>query len=107
MAKKILAKTQTKTPADAILDERWEGDYQIFCAAYSENTQPVKLQQRVPTQNIRPETGWVNAKFDGNDIELTAAGDTIIVTLTRGYEYRLRTEVKGAEVYIDKVDSHR
>ena len=107
MAKKILARTQTKTPADAILDERWEGDYQIFCAAYGTNAQPVKLQQRVPTQGIRPESGWVDAKFDGNDIELTAAGDTIIVTLTRGYEYRLKTSAAGAEVYIDKVDQHR
>lgn len=107
MAKKILAKTQTKTPADAILDEHWEGDFQIFCAAYSASAEPVKLQQRVPTQGIKPESGWVNAKFEGNDIELTAAGDTIIVTLTRGYEYRLKTDAIGAEVYIDKVDSHR
>ena len=107
MAKKILARTQTKTPADAILDERWEGDFQIFCAAYTGSAKPVKLQQRVPTQNITPEAGWVNAKFDGNDIELTAAGDTIIVTLTRGYDYRLKTDERGAEVYIDKVDSHQ
>ena len=107
MAKKILARTQTKTPTDAILDERWEGDYQIFCAAFGANATAVKLQQRVPTPNIKPESGWVNAKFDGNDIELTAAGDTIIVTLTRGYDYRLKTEVVGAEVYIDKLDSHR
>jgi hypothetical protein len=107
MAKKILAKTQMKTPADAILDERWEGDYQIFCAAYSASAQPVKLQQRVPTQNIKPEAGWVDAKFEGNDIQLAAAGDTIIVTLARGYDYRLKTSVIGAEVYIDKLDSHR
>ncbi len=107
MAKKILAKTQTKTQTDAILDERWEGDFQIFCAVYGASAQPVKLQQRVPTQGIKPESGWVNVKFEGNDIELTAAGDTIIVTLTRGYDYRLKTDTAGAEVYIDKVDTHR
>lgn len=111
MAKKILATTQTETPPEDILDERWEGDYQLFCAVY--DTTPVKLQQRVPTHEralahgLAPVDGWVNAKFEGNDIELTAAGDTFIVTLARGYEYRVKTETAGAEVYIDRLDSHR
>ena len=105
MAKKILAKTQKKTPAKDILNEHWEGDYQIFCAVYS--TKPVKLQQRVPTHSTTPESGWVNAKYEGNDIELTAAGDTIIVTLARGYDYRLHTDEAGAEVYIERLDTNR
>jgi len=105
MAKKILASTQTETPATDILDERWEGDYQLFCAVYGSDT--VRLQQRVPTHDIAADAGWVDAKFDGENIELTAAGDTLIVTLARGYDYRLETDAAGAEVYIDKLDSNR
>ena len=105
MAKRILANTQTETPAADILDERWEGDYQIFCAVYG--TTAVRLQQRVPTHAIAADAGWVDAKFDGENIELSTAGDTIIVTLARGYDYRLQTDTAGAEVYIDKLDSNR
>ena len=98
MAKVILKTDQTATHKDDILGEHWYGKYQLLCSVYASD--PVKLQ-------VRPPGGsWMNAKFGGKDIELTAAGDTIDVTLTKGYDYQLVTENPGAEGWIDSHDPH-
>ena len=99
MAKCILKSDQTATPDADILGPDWYGDYQITCSVYGSNA--VNLQIRVPGS-----TTWNDAKFEGNDVELTAAGDTAKVELTKEFDYRVSTAAQGAEVWIDKVDPH-
>ena len=91
----ILSSTETHTPDDQILDKDWAGKYQFLCTTYAADE--VILQVRP-----RGTETWLTAKFNGNDIKLTAAGDVLDVTLVRDYEYRLITENAGAEVVIAK-----
>ena len=98
MAKVILKKDQTQTPDPDILGKDWYGKYQLTCSVYASD--PVNLQIRTPGGT------WNNAQFDGKEIRLTAEGDTVDVTLTKGYDYRAVTATEGAEVWIDAHDPH-
>ena len=98
MAKCILKTDQTETPDADILGRDWYGDYQLHCSVYGSNV--VKVQTRVPGGT------WNNAKFEGNDFELTAAGDSTKIEITRRIDWRVWTAAQGAEVWIDKVDPH-
>ena len=98
MAKVILKSDQTHTPDADILGEHWYGEYQLTCSVYASD--PVNIQIRTPGGN------WNNARFNGKEIQLTAAGDTADVKLTKGYDYRLVTATEGAEVFIDAHDPH-
>ena len=98
MAKVILKTDQTETAAADILGTDWYGEYQLLCTTYT--TAEVVLQVRLPGGT------WQNARYDGNEIKLTAAGDTLDVKLVKAYEYRLSTETAGAEVYIAAHDPH-
>ena len=98
MARTILATDQTETPDDQILGRDWAGEYQLLCTTYAADE--VFLQVRAPGGT------WLNAKFNGNDIKLTAAGDVLDVRLVRDYEYQLTTANAGAEVVIAKHNIH-
>ena len=95
MAFKILATDQTETPDDSILGLAWAGDYQILCTAYGSNEAVLQ---------VRPigTSTWINAKYNGNTIQLDGLGEALDVTLVRDYEYRFMTAAVGAEVYIAK-----
>lgn len=95
----ILPSTETHTPDDQILGKDWAGEYQLLCTTY--DSAEVVLQ-------VRPQgtTTWNTAKFNGQEIKLTAVGDVLDVRLVRDYEYRLMTETAGAEVVIAKHDVH-
>ena len=94
----ILKSDQTATPDADILGTDWYGEYQLLCTTY--DAAEVVLQ-------VRPPGGdWINARYDGTEIKLTAAGDTLDVKLAKAYEYRLSTETAGAEVYIAAHDPH-
>lgn len=95
----LLATGQSETPEDNILGKDWHGEFQILCQTYGSDE--VVLQARVPGT-----TTWNNAKFNGNEIKLTAAGDVLDVRLVRDYEYRLMTAKAGAEVHIAKHNVH-
>ena len=98
MAKVILKSDETETADADILGTAWYGEYQLLCSVYASNE--VFLQ-------VRPPGGdWLNARYDGNPIKLTAAGDTLDVKLAKAYDYRLKTEDAGAEVYIAAHDPH-
>ena len=99
MARTILATDQTETPDDQILGRDWAGEYQLLCTTYAADE--VVLQ-------VRPKgtETWNTAKFNGNDIKLTAAGDVLDVRLVRDYEYQLTTANAGAEVVIAKHNIH-
>lgn len=98
MAKVILKTDQTATAEADILGKDWYGEYQLLCTTY--DSAEVLLQVRTPGGT------WLNARYDGQEIKLTAAGDTLDVKLARDYEYRLNTETAGAEVCIAKHDPH-
>ena len=98
MAKVILKTDQTETPDADILGTDWYGEYQLLCTTYAADA--VYLQVRVP------DGTWQNARYDGTEIKLTAAGDTLDVKLVKAYEYRLITATAGAEVYIAAHDPH-
>ena len=98
MANVILKSDQTATPDADILGTDWYGEYQLLCTTYG--TAEVLMQVRVPGGD------WVNARYDGTEIKLTAAGATLDVKLAKSYEYRLSTETAGAEVYIAAHDPH-
>ena len=98
MAKVILKTDQTATAAADTLGKDWYGEYQLLCTTY--DSAEVLLQVRTPGGT------WLNARYDGTEIKLTAAGDTLDVKLARDYEYRLNTETAGAEVCIAKHDPH-
>lgn len=94
----ILKTDQTATPDADILGAAWYGEYQLLCTTYA--AAEVTLQ-------VRPPGGtWQNARYDGKEIRLTAAGDTLDVKLAKSYEYRLSTATAGAEVYIAAHDPH-
>lgn len=99
MAKVILNTNQEETPEADILGKDWAGEYQLLCTTYASNE--VVLQ-------VRPQgtTVWINARFNGQEIKITAAGDTLDVRLVRDYEYRLMTANIGAEVVIAKHNIH-
>ena len=99
MAKIILAATQTETPSADILDERYEGDFFIYCSVYAADIVNIQFQTEVGT--------WVNAKFEGDDIELSGAGDGAIVTIPRGVPFRVSTANAGATVEISRVEANR
>ncbi|MDE0401497.1 MAG: hypothetical protein OXL96_27180 [Candidatus Poribacteria bacterium] len=99
MAKTILATDQKETPDEQILGKDWAGEYQLLCTTYASDE--VVLQ-------VRPcgtET-WNTARFNGQEIKFTAAGEVIDARLVRDYEYRLMTAKVGAEVVIAKHDVH-
>lgn len=95
MAHTILATDQTETPDNQILGKDWAGEYQLLCTTYASDE--VVLQVR--PKGTKP---WITAKFNGQDIKLTAVGDVLDVRLVRDYEYRLMTATAGAEVVIAK-----
>ena len=98
MATEILAITETKTSNTKILDKRWAGEFQLLCTTYAAD--PVKMQ-------IREEDGeWMDAKFNGNQIQLTGKGEVIDVKLARDYDYQLVTANPGARVVIAKHNVH-
>ena len=94
----ILATDQTETSDDKILSKDWAGKYQLLCTVYAAD--PVKMQVRVPGGT------WIDAKFNGMQIQLTGVGETLDITLVRDYEYQLITENAGAEVVIAKHNIH-
>ena len=98
MAKIILKTDQTATHKDDILGEHWYGEYQLVCSAYASD--PVKMQVRPPGKD------WMNARFNGQEIQLTAQGDVVDVRLTKAYDYKLVTANAGAEVFIDSHEPH-
>ena len=98
MAKVILKTDQTETPETDILGKDWYGEYQLLCTIYASDE--VNLQ-------VRPPDGtWIDARFNGRRIKLTAAGDTLDVKLVRDYDYRLSTKTQGAEVCIATHNPH-
>ena len=98
MPKKILAADQDRTPDPDILGKAWYGEFQLLCTTYASDE--VVMQVRVPGGT------WNNAKFNGRDIKLTAAGEVLDVKLVKDYEYQLMTANDGAEVFIAKHDPH-
>ncbi len=99
MPKKILATDQTETPKADILGKAWYGEFQLLCEVYASDE--VIMQVR-----SGPKGTWNNAKFNGRDIKLTAAGEVLDVKLAKGYQYQLITANPGAEVFIEKHDPH-
>lgn len=96
---KVLLKTDQPHTADAdILSTDWYGEYNLFCSVY--DSADVHLQVRVPGGI------WINARYNGNEIKLTAAGENVDIRLARDFDYRLFTETAGAEVWIAKHDPH-
>ena len=98
MATVILESTQTETPDDKVLGKDWAGDFQLYCKTYGGSD--IRLQIREPGGT------WQDAKFNGDEIELTDNGDVLDVKLARNYDYRLSTKSTGAEVLIAKHDIH-
>ena len=98
MATVILESTQTETADDKILGKDWAGEFQLFCKTFPNNATSVHLQIR------EPDGTWINAMFDGKEIQITTAGDVLDIRLVRDYEYRLNTDTAGAEVLIAKYD---
>lgn len=94
----ILESDQRKTPDEKILGKDWSGEFQLLCAVYTAH--PVKMQ-------VRPQNGtWIDAKFNGNTIQLTEAGEVLDIKLVRDFEYQLVTKTAGAEVHIAKHNAH-
>ena len=90
----LLSTTDTATPDSDVIKNAW-GEYQLYCKTYG--TAAVKFQIRL---NGESDSDWNTAVFNGNDIELTAAGEVLDIRLVQGYEYRLSTATAGAVVYI-------
>ena len=98
MATEILAITETKTSDTKILDKGWAGEFQVLCTTYADD--PVKMQIREPGDE------WMDAKFNGNQIQLTGKGEVIDVKLARDFDYQLVTANPGARVVIAKHNVH-
>ena len=94
----ILATDQTKTPEAARLGKDWYGEFQLLCTIYASDEVVMQVREQGGT--------WNNAKFNGKDIKLTAAGEVLDVRLVRDYEYQLTTASKGARVVIAKHNPH-
>ena len=101
MAKTILATDQQETPEADILDENWYGEFQLICRVYASDE--VFLQTNDPDD---PDTGWIDANFNGVDIKFSKVGSVFDVKLARGIHYRLRTANTGAKIVIAKHDPH-
>ena len=95
MAKAILKSDQTQ---GAVLGINHYGEYQLFCDTYTDSE--VFLQIR------RTGGTWKNARYNGNEIKLTAEGDVLDITVKKSFDYRLFTETAGAEVWIERADPH-
>ena len=95
MAHILLKSDETETPDSRILGEAWVGGYQLLCTAYGSNEAILE---------VRPvgTTTWIEAKYNGNVIQLDGLGEALDVTLVKDYEYRFKTAAVGAEVYIAK-----
>ena len=94
----ILESDQTRTPDAKRLDKEWAGEFQLLCTVYTAH--PVKMQ-------VRPDTGeWLDAKFNGEPIQLTGVGEVLDIKIARNFEYQLVTETAGAEVHIAKHNIH-
>lgn len=94
----ILESKQTQTPENKVLDKQWAGEFQLLCTAYTSH--PVKLQVRIHSGE------WMNAKFNGKEIQLAGQGEVLDIKLTRDFVYRLVTDTPGAEVHIAKHNVH-
>ena len=97
----ILETDQLRTPDEKILDKDWAGEFQLFCAVYTDH--PVTLQIRDPED---PDSQWIDAQFNGKKIQLTAVGEVLDVKLARNFEYQLVTETAGAKVHLAKHNVH-
>ena len=94
----ILESDQTRTPDEKRLDKEWAGEFQLLCTVYTSH--PVKMQ-------VRPDNGeWLDAKFNGETIQLTGVGEVLDIKIARNFEYQLVTETAGAEVHIAKHNIH-
>ena len=98
MAKAILKTDQTSTADTDILGKDWYGEYNLVCSVY--DSADAHVQFRVPGGT------WINARYNGSEIKLTAAGENVDVKLVRDFDYRISTETAGAEVWIAKHDPH-
>ena len=85
----LLTAAQTNTPDDDILKELW-GEYHLLCTTYSSD---VTLQVRA-----KGGTTWNTASYNGEDIELTAAGAIAEVRFNEAFEYRVQTTTAGSVV---------
>lgn len=94
----ILESDQISTHEDNILDKDWVGEYQLLCTVYSSH--PVKMQVRIPNGE------WIDAQFNGKQIQLTGVGEVLDIKLARNFEYQLVTDTAGAEVHIAKHNIH-
>ena len=97
----ILESDQRKMPEDQILGKEWAGQFQLFCSIYTDH--PVTMQIRDPDD---PDSDWIDAKFNGKTIQLTAAGEVLDIKLARNFDYQLVTETAGAKVHIAKHNVH-
>ena len=98
MSKILLATDQPNTPEDQILGTDWYGEFQLLCQTYGSDEVVMQVRAKGKT--------WNNAKFNGTDIKLTAAGEVLDVKLVKDYEYQLITANPGAEVHIAKHNPH-
>ena len=87
-ATRILETTETESE----IDENWVGGFQIFMSVAG--TADVNLQIKRPGTNT-----YINARYNGTDITLSAAGDVLDILLVEHFNYRLHTATAGAEVY--------
>ena len=92
-ATEILAATATES---TVLDDDWFGTFQVILT--TAGTDAVKLQVMRPGSN---PAVWTTARYNGNEITLTTAGDTLDIVLTEHYHYRFTTTTAGAVVHID------
>ena len=94
----ILESDQTQTPQNKILDKQWAGEFQLLCTAYTSH--PVNMQVRDPDVG----DSWINAKFNGKQIQLSGEGEVLDIKIARNFDYRLITGTAGAAVSIAKHD---
>ena len=89
----ILSATETESE---VLGTQYAGQYQLVCLVYGSS--PVMLEVRDPDHSDT----WVTARYNSTDISFNAAGDSLDVVLTKGFDYRLKTTTAGAVISIDR-----
>ena len=81
------------------LNENWVGKFQV--ALTTAGTDPVKLERLIPDTETWQVCRLANNSSNSPEIQLINAGDTLDITLTKGFTYRFATATAGAVVHID------
>lgn len=70
------------------------GSFIMHCEKYG--TAPVKVQKKGKLGT------WATMRYNGAEVQFSAAGDTIDIDMTENYSYKLITATPGAVITMDR-----